>query len=171
MKFRTKQDNGVGRNSYGRFTPTHSLSNHPLHGVWFNMISRCKYPSSISYKYYGAKGVSVCDEWHDNFKSFYDWAIENRWEKGLHIDRFPDKKGNYCPSNCRITSAKENQRNRTSNTLLTIDNKTLPIIAWAEISGHSATMISKRFYMGWSHKDCVFKPKTGMGGRPKGIKN
>lgn len=65
----------------------HGLSKHPLHNVWHGIKCRCYGKSSKGYNNYGALGVIMCDEWKNNFKSFYDWAISNGWEKGLQIDK------------------------------------------------------------------------------------
>ena len=97
---------------YGkRFQPTHGLSKHPLFKVWLHIIDRCyKFlPTHISYRYYRGKGIQVCDEWRNNFKNFYDWAIANNWQKGLTIDR-KDSNGNYEPSNCEFVTASENSK-------------------------------------------------------------
>ncbi len=98
MEKRGKQDNGVGKNELGRFSPTHGLSHTKLHGIWAGMIMRCTNPKFPGYKYWGGKGVIVCDEWFYDFKAFYNWALANGWEKGLHIDRFPNQNGNYEPA-------------------------------------------------------------------------
>jgi len=95
----------------------HGLSNHPLYGAWRNMISRCNKPSHKEYKNYGARGITVCDEWVKDFKIFYAWAI-TKYKPGLVFDR-ENNDGNYEPSNCRwvITniSAENNRLIRASN--------------------------------------------------------
>lgn len=94
---------------------THRLSNHPLHEVWKGMKARCRYKNHTSYPYYGGRGITVCDEWVNDFKAFYDWCILNGWKQGLTIGR-KNNDGNYEPSNCRIETKKEQARNK-SNTL------------------------------------------------------
>jgi hypothetical protein len=73
------------------------------------MKSRCSDPKQDSYRYYGARGISVCDEWL-NFKNFMKWAFENGYKDNLTIDRKNSSK-NYEPSNCRWLSLEENSRN------------------------------------------------------------
>lgn len=97
---------------YGRrFQPVHGLSKHPLFRVWSHILDRCYNiaPAHINYRYYQGKGIKVCDEWKNNFKVFYDWAIANGWQKSLTIDRL-DSNGNYEPENCQFITRSENSK-------------------------------------------------------------
>lgn len=89
----------------------HGLSTAPVHSVWNNIKTRCYNPKTWNFKNYGGRGIRVCDEWLNDFKAFYDWAMNNGYEKGLQLDRI-DNDGNYEPSNCRFVTAKENCQNR-----------------------------------------------------------
>ena len=42
---------------------THGKSNTVIYNVWRNIIGRCYNKNLKCYKYYGAKGVDVCDSW------------------------------------------------------------------------------------------------------------
>jgi len=79
--------------------------------MWNNMIQRCTNPKNNRYSTYGARGITVCDEWRE-FKPFYDWAVSNGWKRGLEIDR-KDNDKNYCPENCRIVTKYVNSNNTT----------------------------------------------------------
>ena len=81
-----------------------------LYAIWESMKRRCYTPSQTDYKYWGGRGITVCDEWINNFLSFYNWAINNRYKKGLQIDRI-DNDGNYSPENCRFVTPRVNTRN------------------------------------------------------------
>lgn len=89
---------------------------HPLYYVWANMIQRCHDPERSGFQWYGAKGVSVCQRWRENFDAFT--ADMGERPEGRTLDRWPNKFGNYEPGNCRWATEKEQQRNRT-NTKLT----------------------------------------------------
>ena len=56
---------------------THGLTNHPLFSIWRTIICRCYNKNAQNYKNYGGRGVTMCDEWRNSFKSFYDWCILN----------------------------------------------------------------------------------------------
>lgn len=74
------------------------------------MKARCYSQKSYGYKWYGAKGIKICDEWLNDFESFCLWSINNDYKIGLSIDRIDSKRG-YFPENCRFITRSENSRN------------------------------------------------------------
>ena len=79
----------------------------------YKMMSRCYREKDVMYKDYGAKGIKVCNEWHDR-PTFIKWCIDNGWHKGLKINRYDGKK-DYCPENCYMgtnMSRNPNSRNQ-----------------------------------------------------------
>lgn len=92
---------------------THGLSAHPLYRLLKNLQVRCNYPSASHFKYYGGKGVTVCDEWTSDPAAFVRWAIENGYQRGLELDRI-DANGPYAPWNCRFLSHVDNSRRRSN---------------------------------------------------------
>ena len=89
---------------------THGLSGEAIYAVWHTMIQRCENPNNEMYKYYGGRGISVCEEWH-KFEVFYAWAIRSGYAKGLTIER-KNVDGDYCPENCTWITMKEQMRNK-----------------------------------------------------------
>lgn len=88
----------------------HGLRYEPEYQLWLNMKGRCHNPRNKSYKYYGAKGVTVCDEWFNDFEVFYNDMCP-RPSKDHQLDR-EDNNGNYCKDNCRWVMRVDNVRNR-----------------------------------------------------------
>lgn len=79
----------------------HGECNTRLYRIWKAMKSRCYNKNTKSYKrWYGSKGVQVCDQWRYNYVAFRNWSILNGYSDDLTIDRI-DPCGNYEPSNCR----------------------------------------------------------------------
>ena len=94
----------------------HGLGGTKIYKVWHSMVSRCQNVKSQSYHLYGARGITVCDEWINNVTLFNKWCIETGYQEGLEIDRI-DNNGNYEPNNCRWISSKQNARNRRQSKL------------------------------------------------------
>jgi len=83
-------------------------TNHYLYTTWEKMIYRCYYKHHLSYKYYGERGISICDRWLSNFWNFVE-DMEPR-PIGLTLDRI-NNNGNYEPSNCRWVDHKTQMNN------------------------------------------------------------
>ena len=79
---------------------THGETGSQLYQIWSGMISRCTLPSNPGFKYYGARGISVCHAWLLSYEVFRDWSRLNGYQPGLSIDRI-DNDGSYEPSNCQ----------------------------------------------------------------------
>jgi len=91
---------------------THGQTGTRLHRIWVEMKHRCYLQSDTNYHKYGARGITVCDEWRNDFKAFYDWAMSHGYSDELTIDRI-DGTGNYEPTNCRWATYTEQNLNRT----------------------------------------------------------
>lgn len=78
----------------------HGLHHTRIYKIWQGLKKRCYNKSYRAYEYYGGKGVIVCDEWLNDVKVFYNWAINNGYKENLSIDRI-NSDGNYSPENCR----------------------------------------------------------------------
>ncbi len=121
----------------------HGLVKHPAYKLWSGIKRRCLNENDSAYKDYGGRGITICDEWKDDFKLFHDWAISNGYRKGLIIDR-ENVNGNYEPDNCRFVTTTVSARNTRASVFLTYNEETKTQAEWAEITGISAKKISRR---------------------------
>ena len=132
-------------------TPTETVSlhatNHRLYGIYRGMLTRCYNKKSTSYKNYGGRGITVCDEWKDDFMSFFMWALANGYKKDLSIDRI-DNDGNYEPSNCRWATAKEQANNKRTCHYIIYNGEKHTVTEWAELKGVSCKKILELYENG-----------------------
>lgn len=96
-----------------------------LYSIWCSMKRRCYNKNSGAYKNYGERGIRVCKQWINDFRTFEKWALKNGYNDDLTIDRI-DNNGNYEPSNCRWITRAEQNRNKRNNVYITYNgNKIL----------------------------------------------
>ncbi len=121
----------------------HGLSYSRIYQTWADMKARCFNPNHRAFQYYGDRGITVCDEWKDDFQAFYDWALSHGYSDELTIDRI-DANGNYEPSNCRWVTFKVQENNTRRNRYITYNNKTQSMAEWADELGIKYNTLSSR---------------------------
>lgn len=129
----------------------------PEYATWRGMLARCYQNSSPSWKYYGERGIRVCERWR-RFETFLA-DMGPRPSLSHSIDRYPDKNGNYEPGNCRWATEKQQGRNRRDNRFLTCDGKTMTVTDWADTLGVGKSFLFNRLFQGWSHERTIKEPK------------
>lgn len=130
-----------------------------IYHIWNGMKSRCYSKNNDSYHNYGGRGIEICNEWLNDFMSFYNWAINNGYSNELSIDRI-EVNGNYEPSNCRWATDKEQQNNRRNNLHVTINGVTKTGAQWEDEYDLARGSVGKRISIGWSGEDLLEKPKV-----------
>jgi hypothetical protein len=123
----TKSCGCMRRNPYGMHANDWEL----LFGVYNNMMKRCYNENADRFCSYGGRGITVCDEWNGNFKTFANFAVKNGWNKNLSIER-KDVNGNYEPSNVTFITMAEQARNRTSCVYVTLNGTKKCVAEWCE---------------------------------------
>ena len=144
--------------------------NYKLHGgkkehlymVWCTIKQRCLNPNNKQYSYYGGRGITICDEWVNDYSAFREWSTNNGYQKGLQIDRI-DNDGNYEPSNCRWVDRKTQSNNKSSNILLSYNGKTQTLQQWSEETGISTDALYYRYHAGKSAEEILKKYNTNIG--------
>lgn len=131
-----KNDHNKGKNykhfSYGT----------RLYNIYSSMKQRCYCVSCTCYKYYGGRGITVCDEWKNDFSAFKKWALENGYSDSLTIDRI-NVNGNYEPNNCRWATKAQQSRNTRRTHFLTYNGITKCLTDWADfLNVNRGTFIS-----------------------------
>jgi hypothetical protein len=115
------------------------------------MKAKCYNPKHKRFKYYGARGIGMCDAWRNDFWKFVDDVGER--PEGMSLDRI-DNDGAYTPENCRWATAKQQANNRR-DTLMYCG---LSAAQWSEEMGLGPTVVSMRLKLGWTWEKAIATP-------------
>ncbi len=130
------------------------------YGTWESMIQRCNNPRSRAYKKYGANGITVCARWLK-----FEYFLEDMGLKPSPkhtLDRYPNRRGNYEPSNCRWATYAEQNRNKQTNKVYTFQGETLCITDWASrLKVHPAVLRYRLLH--WPIERALFQECTESG--------
>lgn len=123
----------------------HGKSHTRLHSIWKTMKQRCLNPNNYKYKDYGGRGITICDEWQNDYLKFEVWALENGYDENAKygectIDRI-DVNGNYEPSNCRWVSGKEQARNKRNCRYVFFEGEKYTLAELSELLGVPAKKV------------------------------
>lgn len=133
---------------------THGGSKTPLYGAWRRMIQRCEDEGCDDYKYYGARGIAVCERWHD-FALFLD-DVGPRPEGGT-IERVRNNE-DYGPTNFRWATRHEQMQNTRQTRLITHDGKTMSLSEWARVHDIKPRTLNARVnVLGYSFEAAISK--------------
>ena len=119
------------------------------------MKQRCSNPNHLKYPRYGARGITVADEWLD-FRTFERWALANGYKKHLTLDRI-DTDGNYEPGNCRWVTQSVQQNNRNNNRIISLEGKEYTLAELARRYELNPATLTQRLDNGMPVKEAVLK--------------
>ena len=139
---------------------TRGAKQERLYNIWRAMRQRCLNPNQQSYKRYGARGITICEEWSD-YAKFKEWAYSAGYDPNAEhgkctIDRI-DNNGNYTPENCRWITMQQQNFNKRDNVRLTLNGKTQTVSEWARELNIPVDRIRGRIRRGWREEDILTK--------------
>lgn len=135
---------------------THGMTDSRLYKEWANVKARCN-GSGDQHNRYHARGITYCSEW-ERFEPFMEWALANGYDDGLELDRI-DNNGNYEPSNCRWTTRKQQNRNKSTNLFVELDGQKMCFADAARMSGINEITARHRYVdLGWSAERTFHTP-------------
>ena len=134
----------------------HGLHKHKLYNVWQGIKTRCYNSKSNRYKYYGGRGIGICEEWLD-FMAFFDWAISHGYEEGLTLDRIGRNK-NYSPDNCQWVDYNQQNSHKSDQKRIFYKGKELTLKEASEIAKVPLSTIYQRLRRGMNHNEVIESP-------------
>ncbi len=150
LKREATRTHGQSRCNEGQGTPEYE--------TWRSMLARGRGTNKRGRHNYAERGITVCQRWIDSFEDFLI-DMGPKPSPNHSIDRI-DNNGNYEPGNCRWATKKQQDRNRRTNRLLTLNGKTMCLVEWAESLGvTSQTIINRLDTYGWCLEEALTLPK------------
>jgi hypothetical protein len=125
-----------------------------LYSIWTDIKKRCNNTNTRAYKWYGAKGVKVCETWENDFINFMNWSIKNNYSDELTIDRI-NSNGNYSPDNCRWVSMLVQNNNKSSNRLIEFENQQYTMSQLSRLLGVKYTTLVSKLNKGLTVKEII----------------
>lgn len=130
--------------------------------IYNGIMYRCYNPKCKAFNNYGGRGITIYETWKGNYKEFQKDILKFIGEKPApeyQLDRI-DNNGNYEPKNIRWVTSKENNNNKSSNTLIEINGQIKTCAQWAEENKISLNLILNRYHhLKWKGED-LLKPAT-----------
>lgn len=160
-KLTTGHTNSCGCLKNEAYNYKHGLRKHPLYRTWSNMKTRCYNPKTHNFKNYGGKGITVCDEWKNDFENFYKWAIKNGYIEGFSIERINNNIG-YRSDNCRWIPKQLQGRNKIGNHKIQLGHSERCLSEWCLIFNlHYNTVENRINSLGWDPIKALTTPIKG----------
>lgn len=135
----------------------HGLCNTRLYRIFNNMKTRCYNPKATKYEHWGGRGITICDEWLLDFKSFYDWSMSHGYTDDLTIDR-KNNNISYSPDNCRWATYKIQENNRSNNHKFLYNDQLVDSQMIVNKYGIKRTTFEGRIKQGWSIERALTTP-------------
>lgn len=129
-----------------------------IYRIWASMKQRCFNPKAHAYERYGGRGITMCEEWANDYLCFKEWAMNNGFSEDLSIDRIDNNQG-YFPENCRWATRAQQQRNKRTTRFATLNGETKSLAEWEEITGIGKRVLWNRlFIFEWTDEKALTTP-------------
>lgn len=144
------------------YVTKHGKSDTRLYNVWKSMKQRCYDKNCSAYKDYGARGIEACEEWRNDFQSFYDWSMANGYQehavsRACTIDRM-NNDGNYEPGNCQWVDMLTQSNNRRDNHCIEYKGIKYTLAEAEVVFGIPQATLRRRLKRGMSVKQAIETP-------------
>ena len=139
------------------YNTKHGQREERIYSIWRNMRNRCRNSNIPNFGDYGGRGISVCEEWANDFMSFYNWSMENGYSDELSLDR-KDNNGCYCPENCHWVTQFEQANNKRNNRYIQHNGEIHTVAEWGRITGIGQGTILRRLKLGWDADKILTTP-------------
>lgn len=131
------------KNRFGKYIDNkQKWKNKRIYSIYFGILNRCYNKNEKSYRWYGAKGIKVCEQWIEDPASFEFWAINNGYSDNLTIDRINENK-DYCPENCRWITRSNNAKYKSTTKITEVDGEKHTGKDWAKLLNLGPNTINK----------------------------
>lgn len=131
----------------------HGMTRTPEYRCWQALRNRCNNPSVCNYKFYGGRGIRVCDRWNESFEAFFaDMGLR---PSDVHSIERKDPNGSYCPENCIWIETRLQKKNMRSNFIIEHEGRSMCLGDWAKHFGVWHSPLGKRLRTGMSMPDAI----------------
>ena len=156
MRFgRTLSCGCLRKESLSKISKTHGMTKSRIYQCWSDMMTRCRNSKDKHYKWYGARGIMICEKWL-SFDGFYE-DMQDGYADDLTLDRI-DVDGNYEKSNCKWSTVQEQCDNRRSNHYITYQGITDTLTNTCKRCNVSRSLVTDRLKTGWDVKSAIERP-------------
>ena len=132
---------------------THGRRHTRLYRVWAGIKNRCLNSNDPLYAYYGARGITICQEWQDDFAAFAA-HIGADPGKGYDVGRKDNKLG-YQPGNVRWETEAQNARNKRSTRWVVVNGARMSLVEASEAAGIPYKRVHARLAAGWTLNEAL----------------
>lgn len=137
------------RTNHGLFRDPVTGKKSRLYHIWEDMKARCFNPKNSRYHSYGGRGITVCENWKNDYLAFHNWAHANGYSETLTIER-NNVNGNYEPGNCSWATQKQQGNNRSTNVRIEWNGQTKTLMEWANHLGFQYHVLKNRLKRKWT---------------------